>query len=362
MRLHKSNQILLFFIFFDLVLSARHWGATFGAGEWSNVDYTYSTPQAFESLNRLKQTGANWVRLLMTWYQDSINATRIYPIQPPSYLATPTDQEIIAITKQAKSLGLKVMFSPIVDPNWEIKGNIRGGPGETNRLEIGTYFTEQQWEEWFSSYANYINHYANLATIAGADMFAIASELVTAFKRTQDWRNIISGIRKQYNGLLTVAGETDQELPFWDSLDFIGIDAYFVLNTVSDHPNVDELKASWQPHILLLEQWSKKYNKSVLFTEVGYCSAFRSHAHPWAMELVDGEDCSVWYLCVDLKEQANCYTALLESFTSLPWWEGVFWWLWRTDPSDGGTSDPGFSPVGKPAEKIITDWYHQHTV
>jgi len=252
------------------------------------------------------------------------------------------------------------MFSPVIDPNWEIRTNNRGGPDNTWRGQIGMYFTEAQWQEWMSSYKVCIYHYASLAQTLGVDLLAIASELMTPFKRTADWRNIIQAIRQIYKGPLTVAGLHDQELEFWGDLDYIGIDAYHPLQTVSDYPNVDALKVAWQPIIELYHSWSQKYNKTVLFTEVGYCSAFRSHIHPWSMELIDADDCSVWYLCVNLKEQANCYQALLESWTALDWWEGVFWWLWRTDPLDGGTSDPGFSPVGKPAEKIITQWYHSH--
>jgi len=36
--------------------------------------------------------------------------------------------------------------------------------------------------------------------------------------------------------------------------------------------------------------------------------------------------------------QANAYEAFLRVFTENNadgWWLGVFWWLWRTDPSEG---------------------------
>jgi len=35
----------------------------------------------------------------------------------------------------------------------------------------------------------------------------------------------------------------------------------------------------------------------------------------------------------------------------------VYWWLWRTDPSHGGTGDSDFTPHGKPAEAVLRRWY-----
>ena len=35
----------------------------------------------------------------------------------------------------------------------------------------------------------------------------------------------------------------------------------------------------------------------------------------------------------------------------------MFWWLWRSDPTHGGTCDDDFTPYMKPAEEILTKWY-----
>jgi len=245
----------------------------------------------------------------------------------------------------------------VLDPNWDITTNKRSGPGYVWRGMIGQSFNETQWMEWFASYKEFILHYAVLAQQLKVDQFAIASELVVPFERTTQWREIIKAIRAVYSGQLTVATQPEQTPEFWTDLDIIGIDAYYPLTTHSDSPTVKELVTAWQPIIAKLDTYYKTYNKSILFTEVGYCSAYRSHAHPASMELIDGEDCSVWSLCIKLEEQKNTYEALFEALTPYTWWEGVFWWLWRTDPTDGGTSDPGFSPVGKPAEEVMRKWY-----
>jgi len=349
--------VLFFLIIVAVIVEARQYGATFGAGEWSNPQYTYSSAESFRSLQRLRDTGANWVRLLMTWFQDTINTTAIYPINPPSYLATVKDEDLTAVTNEAHRLGMKVFFSPVLDPNWDIPTNIRGGPGSVWRGMIGQYFNNSQWDAWFASYRTFILHYAVLAQKLNVEQFAIAAELLIPFQRTAGWRDIIKDIRSVYTGILTVATTHQQAPEFWSDLDIIGIDAYFPLITVSDYPTVPDLVKAWQPIISKLEMYTKTYNKTILFSEIGYCSAFRSHAHPPSMELIDGEDCSVWSLCVKLEEQKNTYEAVFEALTPYSWWEGVFWWLWRTDTSDGGTCDPGFSPVGKPAEEVMKKWY-----
>jgi len=350
-------SLLVLLLFLSPLITCRQYGVTFGAGEWSNPEFTYSSPEAFLSLQRLRATGATWVRFLMTWFQDGINTTHIYPIDPPSYLATVKDDHLVAITNEAHRLGMQVLFSPILDPNWDIPTNKRSGPGSVWRGIIGQSFNDTQWQQWFDSYKTFVLHYAVLAQQLKVEQFAIASELVVPFERTTQWRDIIKSIRAVYSGPLTVATQPQQTPEFWRDLDIIGIDAYYPLETVSDYPSVAELVKAWQPIIGKLEMYSKTYNKSILFTEVGYCSAYRSQAHPASMELIDPEDCSVWSLCVKLDVQKNLYEALFEALTPYTWWEGVFWWLWRTDLRDGGTSDPGFSPVGKPAEEVMKKWY-----
>ena len=38
-------------------------------------------------------------------------------------------------------------------------------------------------------------------------------------------------------------------------------------------------------------------------------------------------------------------------------WAGGYWWIWRSDPTEGGTSDSSFTPRGKPAETVLRRWY-----
>ena len=42
------------------------------------------------------------------------------------------------------------------------------------------------------------------------------------------------------------------------------------------------------------------------------------------------------------------------------WFEGVFFFGWRSDNSSGGTSDQGFTPRGKPAELSMRGYAARH--
>jgi hypothetical protein len=68
-------------------------------------------------------------------------------------------------------------------------------------------------------------------------------------------------------------------------------------------------------------------------------------------------DDSAWLEDHDMACQANAYEALFRVFAHEPWWDGVFWWLWRADATAGGTGDSDFTPHGKPAEAVLRRWY-----
>jgi hypothetical protein len=358
------------FFSFSLGRVAPLKGAVLGSEEWSPL-FSYNSPEAELQLIRLQATGANWVRILVTYFQDSINTTTIYPIAKPSLFSTATDTELQFIINLAHSMGFKVLFSPIIDPNWEFSTNIRSGPNSTWRGQIGLYYTESQWAIWFSNYDKFISYYAAMAESLHVDLFVVGAELNTPFSRNAQFRAIVEKVRTIYHGNISAAINHDQalsnqnctggmvcEVTWCDTLDIIGIDAYFSLQTVSDSPTVEQIMQAWQVYVPQIENLSLKWNKSIVFVEIGYTSSFKAHAIPYQMHLISFDDCSLWALCIFLQEQQNCYEAFFRTFWSQNWFDGVFWWLWRTDIHDGFTSDPGFSPVGKPAEMVMNYWYH----
>ena len=100
---------------------------------------------------------------------------------------------------------------------------------------IGTAFTsESQWQDWFTSYRETIDHYAAFAQNSMVDMFVIGHELGATTHRADDWRRIVREVREQFKGPITYSslastasfphGE-EKRITWWDAVDYIGIQA-----------------------------------------------------------------------------------------------------------------------------------------
>ncbi len=295
----------------------------------------YVNPDADLALANLHDTGANWISLIVTQYQDNISSTVIY-----STIATPTDIDLIHVITQAHSLGLNVMLKPHVD--------LANDPTHW-RGQIGQDFTETEWNAWFITYQDFINHYAQLAQTNGVEQFCVGTELSATQSKASDWRAAITDVRSYFNGSLTYAANHGDEtnITWWDAVDYIGVDAYYPLTGKSD-PTVEELKTAWQPFVSTLEAVAFTWNKSIIFTEIGYRSQDGTNQHPWDWQ-IGGK--------VDLQEQADTYKAAFESVFNQSWFAGIYWWAWETDPFQGGPCEDGYTPYDKPAEDVLRAWY-----
>ena len=298
----------------------------------------FSSPEAERSLSSLAATGANWLSLIVFGYQDTIDSTTI------TYTTkrTDTDSDLAHVIKGAHQLGLRVMLKPHVD--------LLKDPAHW-RGQIGQDFrSEAQWSLWFASYRDFIEHYAALAQRHGVEQFAVGTELSATAGREADWRTVIASVRKIYDGPLTYAanhGGEEMEIRWWDAVDYIGVDAYYRLAD-RDNPTAGELEAAWRSRIASLDELASSWNKPILFTEIGYRSINGATRRPsdWQREAP-----------LDLQEQADAYQAVFETVYNQPWFAGLFWWVWSTDPARGGPADDGYSPYGKPAEAILRSWY-----
>lgn len=297
----------------------------------------YSSPESDLTLrHEIKPTGANWISVVVTCYQASITST-VIECKPTTL--TPTDSDLAHVIQEAHRSGLRVMLKPHVD----LAENARQWRGEIDFAD-----DEAAWQAWFRSYTDFISHYAKIARDNDADYFVVGTELVKTSPRADDWRNIVKAVRKIYHGPLTYAahftyGET---ISWWDALDAIGIDAYYPL-ALGKNPTVEQIKTAWAPIVSRLGQLSGKWNRPVIFTEVGYQNLDGTNLTPW--ETTGTE--------VDFKGQANCYQAVFEAFEGQEWWHGVFWWAWKvhSDRSSALTAD--FTSHNKPAESILRQHY-----
>jgi len=170
-------------------------------------------------------------------------------------------------------------------------------------------------------------------------------------KYTDKWNNLIRKIRSVYSGRLTYAAEwkNANNVKFWNSLDYIGIDAYYPL-TDKNNPSIEELKNSWAKYDREFISLYKKYGKKIIFTEIGYKSVEGTAIRPW--EWSQNTKYSE-------EEQAAAFEALSKFFTIKPYLARVFIWKYFTDNNgyEKGNIKKGFTPYGKKAENVITDWF-----
>jgi len=294
---------------------------------WWNNDYFQSFSDT--SLNYLDNTGTEYVSLLVTWYQDTTSSTTIYR----DTSKTPSDAALIHAINDIHSRGMKVMLKPHVDvKDYSWRGDI----------------VPSNWNTWFSSYADFINHYADLAEANGVEQFVVGTELKSTTSRTTDWQNIIAGVRSRFSGPLVYSANHDnyQNINFWSDLDYIGVNAYFAL-TAKTNPTLQELKDAWVSIKNSLSSFSSSRGKQIIFTEIGYQSIDGTNMHPW------------WSTgTTDLQEQEDCYRAVLETFWDEPWFEGIYFWHWYVkyydDPDD-------FAAYNKPAEDVVKEFYIDST-
>jgi len=300
---------------------------------WWHGEYA-STESDLTLAQTIVPLGANWIGAIVTCYSQTITDTVINCAGDQ----TPTDADLTHLIAKAHTLGLKVMLKPHVD--------LFNDPSRW-RGEI-SMTTNADWALWFSSYQVFITHYAALAQTTGAEMFAVGTELEDTSGHAAEWRAVVTAVRRVYTGPITYASNHGGEVPvtWWDALDFIGVDAYYPLTTVAN-PTLTQLKAAWAPTVTMLGNLSANYGKPVLFTEVGYQSQAGTNITPW----------KVTSNVLDVQEQANCYTALLEVFRDLPWWRGVFWWSATPYRNQGGLTDMDFTPINKPAQDVLRLYY-----
>ncbi len=293
-----------------------------------------------QSVDNLATTHANYVSLIIPYYQSNIYSTDIQP-----GWNTPTDASLVSGIQYIHSKGMQVMLVVHLesyDSQWRATIN----PGD-----------RATW------YANYLNMLKRLATIAqqqGVESFCIGVELIDMASQYQNadnvnqWDNIIGQLRSMYNGKLTYGanwgggGWYDEKanIAFWDKLDFIGISAYFNLNTSSDVNSLEGALGTVKNNEN--KPLSQSLGKKINFTVMGHKSVSGSQYQPRNYN---------WSGAIDQNGQANDYTALFDYWNGQSFFGGVHLWEWSTDPNAGGAGDGTYTPQGKTAQNVMTQWF-----
>lgn len=214
---------------------------------------------------------------------------------------------------------------------------------------------EADWKLLENSYSDFILAYAKVAQDTNVEMFCIGTELENFIdERPTYWNQLIVNIREIYKGKLTYAANWNEyeRTPFWDALDYIGIDAYFPVD-VKQSPTMVDTKKGWQKHKSEIKKYAIKHKKSILFTEFGYRSIDFAGRAPWTVDRVDKQ--------VNLEAQEILTQALFEEFWDEDWFAGGFVWKWfYKHDAVGGKNDNRFTPQNKPAEEVIRAFYKKY--
>lgn len=331
--------LALTLLLFDLIIlrSGRtavrptfHKGVVLGLHRASNGTAYYRP-----ALEQITALGATHLSIPVYFFQDSVSSVTLYP--KPTDGASPEeyDQVVSDVIDEAHRLGLNVFLLPVVDiehpAGTEWRGMIR--PAD--------------WNAWFRSYRAFLAQYARLAEQHDVELMSVGTELVSSEGQTAAWRETIRSVRRLYTGPLTYSANWDhhEAIEFWDDLDLLGVSAYYEL-TDRPNPTVAELIAGWRPIQRRLRAWQARWDKPLLFTEVGYASQDGASSQPWNY-LADGP--------LNLEEQRRCYQALKAVWQDEPRFAGLYLWVW--EPGTGGPADTGYAFAGKPAEAVIRAWY-----
>ncbi len=287
----------------------------------------------YSQIAKLVKTNVEWVSLFPYIYQEDQHSKEM---RTPEKIGRWTRQDSVFIQsiKEVHRKGMHVMLKPHLWMSEGWRSNI-------------TLDTNADWNTWFESYRKNILHYAEMAAFTKVELLCIGTEFKSAVKsQPEQWKKLIRDIKKVYSGKLTYAANWDDEfnlVDFWDQLDYIGIQAYFPLTKV-ESPDIESIKQGWNIHIDKLEAISEKYNKPILFTEIGYRDDTQATIKPWEW----GSVFNVLYKKKSAKTQQLAYRALFEKLWHKEWFAGSYAWEWNS-------SD--FPIKSTPSQNTIARWY-----
>lgn len=251
-------------------------------------------------------------------------------------------EEVGRLCDLARAHGLRRILMPIV-----LLSSPRGSEWRGKIIPA-----DRDWEAWFNRYRQFIVHFATVAERHQVEIFMVGSELIKTERYDDQWRKVIAEVRRHYHGKLGYSANWDHYQPekvaFWPLLDYVGMTSYYELAS-GPNPPIDEIDANWTKIKQEITAFQRGVDKPIIFTEVGWCSQEGAAKEGWN-----------YYANQHATEkgrieQAILYEAFLKAWAEEPGVGGIIWWEWDTSP--GGDNDHGYSPRGKPAERILREWF-----
>jgi len=300
-----------------------------------------SSKRSLEALLRIEEV--NWVQLRFFLYQSDIDSVDVETRKEQ-------DEILVEMIEKIHESGRKISLIPhlIVDED-----RIWGGTIEPSDKS-----------EWFSSYTEGLIHYAELAEESGVELFSIANEMVSLWGN-EGWPEVLREVRKIYNGDVTVKLNSWYRQDYYErvinmrwlgDLDFIGIAPYFDI-TSEIGASKEQIMKGWRDsrHGLdifkQLKSISRKYEKKMIFLEVGFRRTEGVTMEPWNYEdrvpRIDPEEAKS-----ENREQIDATQVVFDLFAKEDWLAGTFWFYWPTRIIVND-DDTGWAIPGRKVEEVI---------
>lgn len=297
-----------------------------------------SLPGQVKNLERMLAAGVEWVALVPVWYQRTRTSTLI----APDPAKTASDESVREVIRYLHRKGAKVMLKPYVDSEdgvWR------------------AHFEPAGVDAWFNSYRRFINHYADMAAAEDVEMLCLGVEYMWCDEDEYErWSDVADAVRSRYGGELTYTAHWGnyQKVCLWALVDYVGIGAYYSLSKGEDAA-LSALVKGWREPLDNIESWrhrARLADKEVIFTEVGYQSRPACWVTPGDTQSDE----------TDARAQEICYKSLFMTAPARGWLRGIYIWCWdQWDPDrGGGPNDNNWTPKGKAAETVLSNYYHSY--
>ncbi|HME52090.1 MAG TPA: hypothetical protein VKM55_07720 [Candidatus Lokiarchaeia archaeon] len=293
--------------------------------------FSYNSSQAREDFQEMRAAGVEWVAINDQWYQSNLTSQDIHPSPAGDSIENLSDA-----FSYARSIGLHIFYKPML------------------QIESGEW---QNWivytPAWMAAYTTWIVSRATFAAQSGVELFSIGCEMGSMQGHSDAVRAMIAEVRAVYHGLITYAANYDGfwNIDWYDAIDVIGADMYPpMLFTYS--PPLEDLIQFWNGLYNRLQALSSKWNRPILFTEIGAQALEGANMSPSQDKFCDQQD---------VGGLINMYKSVFQSkLWTAPWFKGVYWWVWdnyEPDPAHP-ERDTQFSPEIPAVLATITAEYN----
>jgi len=300
-------------------------------------DYDYR-----EELVHIAATGATSVSLQAIYRMERHDSTEI--VRHPT--SSPTEASLRKTFRQARSLGLRMMFFPTINLRDEAenatwwRGNIK----------------PRDWNAWWENYRQFNVHLAALAQEEGVEWYSLGTEMESTHAFPDQWRALAKEVRQVFKGKLTYSVNFDahDSFGFGDCLDAIGMNTYDPIAKYDEYPSDLQIRDAWWWIVYKARTLQARFQRPVMITEVGYPSVAHAHVGPWDFRTDKPADPNLQYQLVQgaLKVLRNWSDG-----------EGVFYYLYGENLKHGvlpgGLEDRTYAPWGKPVEKTLLWYFHE---